>query len=364
MKASQHNEIVISGYYGFKNAGDEAILLSMLNRIRTLVPEMECVVLSGNPEYTTMNYEVESVHRFNLWRIVQELWRCQAFVSGGGSLLQDVTSKRSLVYYLFLIFLAHCFRKPVMLYAQGVGPINSSWLRKLTGWVLRKADVITVRDGESKDFLMSLGVQKDKILLTADVVFLLSPVTLDDGQILLNRYGITPGEGILGVAIRSWDNERYLGALVDALDHLADGGKQLLLIPFQYPNDMACARKLQRALRHPAKILEQACDTSEMLSVIGNLDMLIGMRLHSLIFAAVMGVPFVALDYDPKVQGFVKTVGGSSAGAISDLTTEKILQACSRADQVNVDLTALRSLAEENNRLLLKMLQERSLAKC
>lgn len=358
------NRIVISGYYGFRNAGDEAILLSMLNSIKTLLPDAQCVVLSGNPADTEMKFDVPSVHRFNLWGIVLELRHCHLFVSGGGSLLQDVTSSRSLVYYLFLMLLAHWLGKPVMLYAQGVGPIHSSFLRKLTGWVLRKVDFITVRDRESAEFLQSLGVQRSRIKLTADVVFLLERMSLDDGKVLLNRYGAGMATGLVGVAVRSWEGDKYFGALVDALDQIADQGKQLLLIPFQYPGDMACARKLQRALRHPSKILGQACDTGEMLSLIGNLDSLIGMRLHSLIFAAVMGVPFVALDYDPKVQGFVKSVGGSSAGTMSTLSTNSILQAYTQAGQVQVDLTALKKLAAENNNLLVNILREGSLVKC
>lgn len=356
---------MISGYYGFSNTGDEAILLSMLNSIAKLLPETQYVVLSGHPADTAVKFDVQSVHRFNLWGIVRELCRCRLFVSGGGSLLQNVTSSRSLIYYLFLMLLAHWLGKPVMLYAQGVGPIDSSFLRKLTGWVLRKADFITVRDRESAEFLQSLGVQRSRIKLTADVVFLLDKMPLDDGRVLLNRYGVgTATAGLVGVAVRSWEGDRHFGALVDALDQIADQGKQLLLIPFQYPGDMACARKLQRALRHPSKILEQACDTGEMLSVIGNLDCLIGMRLHSLIFAAVMGVPFVALEYDPKVRGFVESVGGSSAGYLNTLTTDSILDAYTRAGKVQVDLSALRKLAAENNKLLVNILKEGSLVKC
>lgn len=357
------NRIVLSGYYGFRNAGDEAILTAMLNSWEKLLPDTEFVVLSGDPYYTSVNYGVKSVHRFNFLGIIKAIFACDMFISGGGSLLQDVTSKKSLLYYLSLIWLAKLFGKPTMLYAQGIGPINSGFLKKLTGYVLQKVDCIAVRDEESQQFLHSLGIAEEKIKLTADVVFLLPETSLEDGKILIERLGIGRENPIVGVAIRTWDNDVYFGALVDALDNLADRGKQILLIPFQYPVDMSSAKKLQRALRHPAKILDKECDTQEMLSVIGNLETVVGMRLHSLIFAATMGVPFVALEYDPKVSGFVERVGGSSAGSVDKLTTNKILQAYEKSGTVRVELSRYRELANENNKLL-QAIMEGSVVKC
>ena len=357
------NRIVLSGYYGFRNAGDEAILTAMLNSWEKLLSDTEFVVLSGDPHYTSVNYGVKSVHRFNFLGIIKAIFACDMFISGGGSLLQDVTSKKSLLYYLSLIWLAKLFGKPTMLYAQGIGPINSGFLKKLTSYVLQKVDCIAVRDEESQQFLHSLGIAEEKIKLTADVVFLLPETSLEDGKILIERLGIGRENPIVGVAIRTWDNDAYFGALVDALDNLADRGKQILLIPFQYPADMGSAKKFQRALRHPAKILDKECDTQEMLSVIGNLETVVGMRLHSLIFAATMGVPFVALEYDPKVSGFVERVGGSSAGSVDKVTTDKILQAYEKSGTVRVELSRYRELANENNKLL-QAIMEGSVVKC
>lgn len=359
MMEKQKFSIVISGYYGFNNAGDEAILLSMLKSMREFLPQVECVVLSGNPRNTEVVYDVESVHRFNLFKIVRVINSCDIFVSGGGSLLQDVTSKRSLLYYLGVIFLAKVLGKPVMLYAQGVGPINNSFMRWLTGKVLGKVNFITVRDKESYEFLKHLGLSPERMRITADVVFMLPQATLSDGKILMSRSGLNSNTEVVGVAVRSWENDKYLGALADALDVLADDGKQIYIIPFQYPTDVTVAKKLQKALRHPSKTLNRVCSTEEMLSVIGNLSLLIGMRLHSLIFASVMKVPFVALEYDPKVESYVRNLGVASAGNINELTTEKILRAVEGAKNCDIDLSKLRTLAVENNRLLGEMVERR-----
>ena len=359
MATKNNLKILISGYYGFDNAGDEAILTAMLQNFGRLWPNASCSVLSGNPSETTRIYGVKSIHRFHFGEIISAINSSDVFISGGGSLLQDVTSKRSLLYYLFIIYLAKLFGKPVMLYAQGVGPINSVLMRRVTGWVLKKVDLISVRDADSAKLLLSLGLPKEKIHITADAVFMLPKAQLQDGKILLKRSGFEANAKIVGVAVRSWKEDKFIGALVDALDALASEGSKILLIPFQNPIDVAVAQKVSRALRHPAKILDKVNGTEEILSVMGNLDLLIGMRLHSLICAAVMGVPFVALEYDPKVASFVKGIGAASAGDVDNLTTKKILDAAQDAYKLQVDLSALERQAGENN-LLLKQLTERS----
>ncbi|MBQ0068047.1 MAG: polysaccharide pyruvyl transferase CsaB [Phascolarctobacterium sp.] len=351
-------KIVLSGYYGFNNAGDEAILTAIVNSIRSKIADVELVVISGNPKRTSIRNDVISIHRFNFIGIIKNLLNSDLLISGGGSLLQDVTSIKSLLYYLTIIFLGHCCSKNVMLYAQGIGPIRRNWLKKLTAYVLQYTDILTVRDKESQMFLRELGLSEEKILLTADAVFLLPQIGLDDGKVLLNRHGVdTNNKNIIGVAVRSWDNDKYLGALVDALDALADEGNRVFLIPFQYSADIVIARKVQHAMRHDAKILEREYSSEELLSLIGNLKLLVGMRLHSLIFASVMGVPFVALDYDPKVESFVNMVNGTTAGNIDKLTQDGIVQACKQAVVVTVNLHELHLQSEKNNEIVSKLLE-------
>lgn len=356
-------KIVISGYYGFHNAGDEAMLLAILSSLRRDIADVEITVISGDPKLTSVRYAVNSVHRFAIFRIFLALMKCDLLISGGGSLLQDVTSIRSLLYYLSILFMGKLCGKKVMLYAQGIGPITRSWLKSLTKWILQKVDVISVRDKESQQYLQDMGIYANKIHVTADAVFMLGRTSLDDGKILLSRYNMDTDGGVIAVAVRSWHNDMFMGALVDALDNLADHGKKILLIPFQYPSDMYVTKKLQKALRHDAKVINKECSTDELLSIIGNVQMLIAMRLHALIFAAVMGIPFVALDYDPKVNGFVKLVNGSSAGDIDTITTDKILMAYSEATEHKVTLDNLSSLSCANNTLVRELL-ERSIEKC
>ena len=119
------SKIVISGYYGFANAGDEAMLTAIIKALRSTEKSVDLTVLSGNPEATAAKHRVSSIYRFNPLEIFKSLYDCELLLSGGGSLLQDVTSKRSLLYYLSIIALGIILKKKVMLFAQGIGPIHS-----------------------------------------------------------------------------------------------------------------------------------------------------------------------------------------------------------------------------------------------
>lgn len=140
------SRIVISGYYGFANAGDEAMLAAIIKALRSTEDALELTVISGNPQVTAAQYGVTSIHRFNPLEIISSLRGCDLLLSGGGSLLQDVTSKRSLLYYLSILGLGLLLGKKVMLFAQGIGPIHSGLLRKLTKVVCSHVNLITVRD--------------------------------------------------------------------------------------------------------------------------------------------------------------------------------------------------------------------------
>ena len=119
------HKAVISGYYGFDNCGDEAVLLAIIHCLKKLKPDVRIVVLSGNPKKTRELYAVEAVNRWNPFSVAIELLSCRLLISGGGSLLQDVTSTKSLRYYLAIINIAALFKKRIMIYSQGLGPLNA-----------------------------------------------------------------------------------------------------------------------------------------------------------------------------------------------------------------------------------------------
>lgn len=167
-------KIIISGYYGFRNSGDEAVLQSILNALRkqseaagiTLTP----VVLSIDPEWTTVTYGVESVHRMKLGEVRKAISESSGLISGGGSLLQDVTSSKTIPYYLAILKLAQWMGKPTFIYAQGVGPVNRKLFHPLIKSVFRKCAYVSVRDEQSRLLLQSMGLDTSKIDVVPDPV--------------------------------------------------------------------------------------------------------------------------------------------------------------------------------------------------
>lgn len=130
----------------------------------------------------------------------------ELIISGGGSLLQDVTSKRSLLYYLSIIGLGKFLGKSNA-FAQGIGPIRAKWARKLTSLVCNEADLITVRDSESAAELIEMGVKPEKITVTADSVLSLNPVTKECGQYLLQEAGVDLTKPVIGISVRPWSGD-------------------------------------------------------------------------------------------------------------------------------------------------------------
>ena len=178
---AEHTRVVVSGYYGYDNLGDDAILLSLRDSIRTALPGATVVALSNKPAETRERCGIEAVYRFNPFALRRELRRCTLFLSGGGSLLQDHTSTRSLVYYTTLIRMAHSYGKKVMLYANGIGPVREAKNRERVCEVCGYADVITLRDAMSAEELRSMGVAEEKIHVTADPVYAMSTASRERG---------------------------------------------------------------------------------------------------------------------------------------------------------------------------------------
>ncbi len=350
------SKIVISGYYGFANAGDEAMLTAIIKALRSREATAELTVISGHPEATAARHKVNSIHRFNPLAIITALQKSDLLISGGGSLLQDVTSRKSLLYYLSVLALGKWCGKKVMLFAQGIGPIRSCLLRRLTRFVCSSADLITVRDTDSLQELRRIGIPGEKVVLTADAVLTLPQAEITQGRELLRQFGVPADKRLIAVSVRKWqDGGNYLKVLAEAADGLIEKyDAHVVLLPLQYPVDIGVCRKVRQYISHgeACTVLDAACDTEQFLSLIGNFSLLIGMRLHALIFASVMRIPFVGVSYDPKIDGFIKEVAGVNAGKIDGLTAQAVVAAAEKALQGSKEswqrLDDLRSKAMEN----------------
>ena len=341
------SKILLSGYYGFSNAGDEAMLTAIVDVLAKAVTKKNITVITGNPKSTSFRHNVTSIHRFNLFKIIKAMRSSKLLVSGGGSLLQDVTSKKSLYYYLTILFLAKLLGKKVMLYAQGIGPINSTFGRKLTGIICKKVDLITVRDDGSYEELQRLGIKKENIIVTSDAVFALGKTPESFGDSVLKKYGIRKDKKIIGISVRNWENpQRFIREFAIAAEKLkAEHQAQIVFIPMQFPEDAKISEKVIELMsdKNDVFLLKSDFTTNEYLAIISQMNLVIAMRLHALVFAALCGVKFLGVSYDPKIDRFLNSFDGVSIAKIEDIKAKNITEAVCK--HINDDLK------EQNNKI-------------
>lgn len=323
------HKIVISGYYGFNNIGDESILTSIVDNLKERIADIEITVLSVNPQSTAERHKVRAIDRKNIVQIYRAIKKCDVLISGGGSLLQDVTSRRSISYYLVIMLMAILLGKKVMVYSQGIGPINRHINRHFVQWVLNKVDCITVRDEKSHKLLQDIGVNRPPMYVTADPVMSLKKGDIEIGKRRLIREGMQNGDRkpLIGFAIRGWQrNERLKENIAKTADKLIENfGVEVVFIPFHFGEDIQMMEDIEDAMEHEGIFVKNKYDIYEMLGIVGNLDLLIGVRLHSLIFAAIMNIPMIGISYDPKIDSFMESLGLSTLCSVDQLAYEDLL---------------------------------------
>ena len=225
--------ILISGYYGFNNIGDESILRTVIDNLREKLPDIDITVLSHDPAQTSAKYGVKAARRMSLWDIFRSVLHCDLLLSGGGSLLQDATSARSILYYLFILRLAQLMGKKTFIYSQGIGPISDPRNRRLTASALRRTNGIVVRDAKSRDLLLEIGVPEYLIHVTADPVIRVKKADPALGHAILEQEGCPRKEGVLTVgwavkARRREEIQQTVALCVDSLIAKLDRNEELI----------------------------------------------------------------------------------------------------------------------------------------
>ena len=348
-------DVMISGYYGFKNSGDDALLMAMIDNLRTFKEDIKILVLSMNPKETKRIYGVDAINRFNVFQILRYMRRTKLLINGGGSLIQDITSTQSLMYYLGIIWVAKKLGCKVMVYANGIGPIDKSKNRKRAQGIINDVDMITLREPGSKQELKELGVDKPPINVTADPAITLEPTK--DIQMVLEKEGINTSKSMVGFSLRDWKGEEKKYG--DIIAHIADYMVEKydvtpVFIPMHYPSDVVTSKKIVSKMKHTGYVIEQKHAVTETLAIVNQMELLIGMRLHALIYAATLGVPVIGLVYEPKVEGFLAYAKQASAGHVGALQYD-ILK------QIVDDIWERRIVVQEELKQITMLLREKAL---
>jgi len=372
------NIILIAGYYGFENVGDEAILSAILTDLRKQRQNLEFIVISSNPEKTASLHHVRSVHWKDINALLGAARECDLVVLGGGGIFQDYWGVPAgiqltqfhwgISYYSSIGLLANLFKKPFMIYSVGVGPLITEEGKRWTRLTFELADAATVRDPESRALLTSLGVPAKQVQIKPDPGLSLVPKAKAAAEIF-EAAGVSLRERpILGVCLRNWTEGEKSTAwkqeLASALDRfLEKHNAQVVFIPFQVvehelENDHAVALELIDMMNFKDRVhtISGTYSPEVTAGLISRCRMLVGMRLHSLIFAASAGVPAMALAYDPKVYNFMKSLGLSEYTL--DLQTMDMEALASMLNTVWKQRTRIRVLLTERGGEIRLLAQE------
>lgn len=304
--------VVLSGYYGFDNVGDEAILFSIINALKKWEANIEITVLSNNPEVTKKTYGVQAVNRWKMKEVINAIKSSDGLISGGGSLLQDQTGIKSIPYYSGIMQIAKWHKKPVFVYAQGMGPINRSISKLIVKNTLNKVDKITVRDNDSKILLENIGIKKAISIVPDPVIGL-------DGSKFVSKWleENSLDHQYIAVSVRDWpSNIDYKQKIATSLDLLVQNGEKILFVPMHGEHDAKTSRELAQMMKEQSIIAPANLSIEEKITIIGHSKLLLGMRLHSLIFSSIYYTPFIAISYDPKIDAFADIVGQPIIGHV------------------------------------------------
>lgn len=353
-----NRSILIAGYYGHGNAGDEAILAALLADLRSLDPGLAFTVVSGDPPRTAAEHGVPAVAERDIAALAAAVRAAGLVIVGGGGLFQSywevdpesiLTARHGGIFtYLGYPVLASLLGKPVLLYAVGVGPLPGEAGRRAARLAFELSRRATVRDEESLALLREIGLSEATLAQTevvADPAFGLVPAAPEAVAARLADLGVRPGEPLCGVALRYWDfgtvPAAWEAAVARGLDRFLQGfSGRLLFLPFQsegtgkYEDDRAVHRRIAAALADPSRavLVETVLPPRELAGLLGRCQPVLAMRFHAALFALAAGVPVVNLAYDPKTRSLLARAGlGAQVLEPGEWTAEAVAAALERA---------------------------------
>ena len=285
---------VLSGYFGFKNFGDEAILDVLVKKLQSL--DQEITVFSSNPEYTKSLFDnINSIYTFDISSVIKAIFSSDIVISGGGSLLQDVTSTKSLYYYLFIIFMGIIFNKKVIIFAQGIGPIKNPISKYITLLMLKQCKYVSVRDKISYNLLNKEGIKAD---LLCDPIF-----SIDIPQVNKNKT----------VAIQLRNSKGINADFINRLAHQVTkdfSDYKIEIYSFQDEIDYDICKEFEKNIQmlNPdiETIVYSGLTNNQIIAKISQAQYLIAMRFHAIIIGILTQTKVLAINYDIKVDKIAK----------------------------------------------------------
>lgn len=322
---------------GVGNLGDEAIIASIIRSLHRIDPEVESIVLSRTPKATTAMHGAQAVAARGLGAL-KAIRNCDLFIAAGGTLITDWYRigplRGNIPNAASQAFAARLFGKPAAWIGIGAEPLRTAYGRFLARSALNLARSVSVRDVESKSVLKDIGVSRPSVRVTGDPALLLEPCDPREALAVLGASGLDGADRpLVGVSVCRYYESRashHPANLAKVCQHILEkwnAAVVFILTELRPWEDLSLVREIMDRMRGPGKVhvLVPHCTPHQLLGVIGRLSFSIGMRLHFLIFNAMMGVPFVGIAYSAKVENFLRSLGMRSARCASEQDLDELI---------------------------------------
>lgn len=323
-KPYKYGDVILCGYYGFRNNGDDQMLRSIIMSLKKEDPDIKITALSATPKQTSDLCGVNSIFRYNVPKIARALRHAKLMICGGGNLITDVTSNRSLYYYTSVIRAAHRLGCKTMLFSGGIGPIVHKNNIKNAKNTLDLMDMITLREECSAELVKELEI-KAPVKLSADPAFLTTPAPDRWVDIIAEEAGMDPKKRYFAVSVRQWPNAAhdFSKQIISSCSRLSEKyGLTPIVITMQPTQDHRISKYIADMT---GGILLGEHTASEITGILSRCEFIIGMRLHSLIYAAVAALPQICLEYDPKIRGLAQCLDIPFICDVKTVNSDKIV---------------------------------------
>ena len=329
--------IVLVGYFGFKNLGDEAICSIMVKDIKEKFDdEVFITAISGDCQYTMDKYGIACVSRKDYRGIVKCIKESDIVVLAGGSLFQDATSLKSIVYYYLVTLLARMYNKKYYLMFQGVGPLKRKISRVLTKNAYKKSDMAVLRDKESFELIKKY---KKNAILASDLVFLYEREEEGFYTQIREALSINQGQKVIVFALKNGlaNFEKSIKNILKRIEENTDC--KIVFVPFHQGQDSEIIKVVLSDI--DAESFETT-NISHLLEFLSNASLLVSVRYHGIVFALLSKCPVIPLSYDPKVSSLMQELNINGCLNINNLDEETLYE----------DIIALMDNREGFNRLI------------
>jgi len=310
--------ILISGYFGFRNLGDELILHKEIEDVKEIVPDAEIIVWSGNPSYTEEFHGVKAVNRFSVDDTVDAVKESDVVIVGGGGLIHEYFGINvkdmfnsfgyNIPAYFIVPLIAKMFKKPLFYWCHGVGPIFSEDGKKLLSWFYSLSDFTTVRDRYSFNLLSSVSGLKP--LVDIDPV-----LAMDITKFLEKSWDFRDNSLIVGLNLRPWFGiDLLIDRLLPIVSEISRKYTNIIFVPIPFDlsdsGDKVVLRKFfEKFDEEGVRILDNITSEKDVISLLSSVDLFIGMRYHSLILSFLLKKRSFAISYDSKTDELIRNLG-------------------------------------------------------